>query len=92
MSYQIFDTGSSIRFISDDGFFFLMKHHIRSIRYVAENMLRIDTGCCMHNIYLQADHVSEPTTFGAEHLAGILNQWVTTFLQGYPDNGPGPIE
>jgi hypothetical protein len=92
MSYQIYDTGSSIRFVSDDGFFFLMKHHIKSIRYVQDNILRIDTGCCMQSIYLQADHVSDPGDGGAENLANILNQWMTNFLQGYPSVVEPPME
>lgn len=83
MSYQITDIGSSIRFNSEDGFFFLMKHHIKSIRHLRDNMICIDTGCCMHSIYLQADKVSEPSNLGAEQLAARLNNWMTTFLQGY---------
>ncbi|TXJ28229.1 MAG: hypothetical protein E6Q24_05465 [Chitinophagaceae bacterium] len=94
MSYQIYDTGSSLRFVNDDGFFYLMKHHISSIRYVPDNMLRIDTGsgCCMHSIYLQADHVIQPANWGAENLANTLNQWMTNFLQGYPNDDPPPLE
>ncbi|MBN8877065.1 MAG: hypothetical protein J0I32_05920 [Sphingobacteriales bacterium] len=92
MSYQIFDTGSSLRFVNDDGFFYLMKHHIRSIRYVPDNLLRIDTGCCMHSIYIQADHVTQPANWGAEDLASILNNWMTLFLQGYPPDITPPVE
>lgn len=80
MSYQIFDTGASMRFVSEEGFFFLMKNHVKSIQYVRDNMIRIDTGCCMHSIFLQAHHVSLPMNDGAEDLIQILNGWITTFL------------
>lgn len=83
MSYQISDTGASLRFISEAGFFFLMKHHIKSIQYIRENTIRINTGCCMHSIYLDADHVTLPVNDGAEHLVQLLNHWITIFLQGY---------
>jgi hypothetical protein len=91
MSYEITDTGASIRFISEEGFFYLMKHHIKSIQHVRENMVRIDTGCCLHSIFIQAKYVSIPVNFGGEHLAAVLNNWTTSFLKGFatpPDQGP----
>lgn len=92
MGYELFNTGASIRFVSDDGFFFLMKHHIKSIRYVRDNMIRIDTGCCMHSLYLQAHQVVYPGHDGAENLAMILNGWITGFLQHPPAPDPGQVE
>lgn len=93
MSYEIIDTGASIRFIGDEGFFYLMKHQIKSIQQVRDNMIRIDTGCCFHSVFIQAHHVTHPETYGAEHLAQLLNAWTSEFLQGYPSPpDPGPSE
>ncbi|NCT73992.1 MAG: hypothetical protein GXC78_05635 [Chitinophagaceae bacterium] len=95
MSYQIIDTGASIRFISDDGFFYLMKHQIKSIQTIRENIVRIDTGggCCMHSIFIQVESVISPPISGTEQLMQLLNEWTSDFLQGYPDPpDPGPIE
>ena len=92
MSYQIINTGASLRFISEGGFFFLMKHHIKSIQHIRENMIRINTGCCFHSIYINADQVSEPANGSGEELAATLNQWTTSFLQGYPNPAPGSLE
>ncbi len=85
MSYQITDTGASIRFANPDGFFYLLKHHIKGIRMVNYNMIRIDTGCCLHSIFIDASQVETPLNTGGEDLAGTLNDWLTTFLKGYPD-------
>lgn len=90
MSYQINDTGASLRFTSGDGFFFLMKHHIKAIRYVRDNMIKVDTGCCFGSLFIHANQVTVPVNTGADNLAQILNGWITNFLQGYPD--PGPVE
>lgn len=92
MSYEIINTGASLRFISEEGFFFLMKHHIKSIQHIRENVIRINTGCCIHSIYINADQVSQPATGSAEQLAETLNQWTTSFLQGYPPTIPGSLE
>lgn len=92
MSYQITNTGASLRFISGDGFFFLMKHHIKSIHHIRDSVIRINIGCCMHSIYIDADQVAEPATGSAEQLADTLNQWTTSFLQGYPPTIPGSLE
>lgn len=90
MSYNIQNTGASLRFTSDDGFFFLMKNDIRSIRFVRDDMIKIDTGCCFNSIFIYQHQVSSPCTADALQLASILNYWVTTFLQGYPE--PGAVE
>ncbi len=93
MSYNIQNTGASLRFTSDDGFFFLMKNDIRAIRHVREGMIKIDTGCCFNSIFIYQHNVLSPYSDDALHLATILNQWVTEFLQGYPDPPPvAPIE
>ena len=93
MSYNIQNTGASLRFTSDDGFFFLMKNDIKAIKYVREDMIKIDTGCCFNSIFIYQRQVSSPYAPDALSLATILNGWVTTFLQGYPDPPPaGPGE
>lgn len=46
----------------------------------------------MHSIYIDADQVAEPATGSAEQLADTLNQWTTSFLQGYPPTIPGSLE
>ena len=93
MSYNIEDTGASLRFTSDDGFFFLMKNDIKAIRFVRDDMIKIDTGSCFNSIFIYKSQVSAPSAVDALGLATILNEWVTSFLQGYPDPPPpGPIE
>ncbi|OJW31529.1 MAG: hypothetical protein BGO54_13790 [Sphingobacteriales bacterium 46-32] len=88
MSYQINDTGASLRFTSGDGFFFVMKHHIKAIRYVRDDMIKVDTGCCFDSLFIHASQVTIPDNTGANNLADILNGWTTQFLQGYPEPGP----
>ena len=85
---DIQDTGASLRFISDGGFFFLMKNDIKAIRFVRDNMIKIDTSCCFNSIFIYQHQVSSPFAFDALELATILNGWVTSFLQGYPDPPP----
>lgn len=92
MSYNIEDTGASLRFTSDDGFFFLMKNDIKAIRFVRDGMIKIDTGCCFNSIFIYQHQVSSPASGNALDLATILNQWVTVFLQGYPDPPTPPSE
>lgn len=92
MAYNIQNTGASLRFTSDDGFFFLMKNDIKAIKYVREDMIKIDTGCCFNSIFIYQRQVSSPASTNAIGLANILNQWVTSFLQGYPDPHEGSHE
>lgn len=88
MSYIIQNTGASLRFTSDDGFFFLMKNHIKAIQYVRDDMIKIDTSSCFNSIFIYKSQVSSPVAVTALELSTILNDWVTEFLKGYP-NTPG---
>lgn len=85
MSYQIIDTGASLRFVHEAGYFYIMKHHIKGIRQLRDDIIRIDTGCCLHSVFIHSDQVSEPVHADTQSLASILNTWITSFLQGYPD-------
>lgn len=84
MSYIIADTGASLRFTSNDGFFYLMKHDIKNISPVRDDLLKIDTGCCFNSIFIYASQVTQPFHMDGPHLVHILNTWITTFLQGFP--------
>ncbi len=95
MSYNIQNLGASLYFTStsNDGFFLLMKSDIKAIRFVRDDMIKIDTGCCFNSIFIYQHQVLSPFAMNALELTAILNQWLTTFLQGYP-NPPstGPAE
>ncbi len=92
MSYQITDTGASIRFVNDDGFFYLMKHDIKSISAIRDELLKIETGGCLHNLFINVGHVTEPAHTGPDNLANIMNLWITEFMRPPvpedPDSGP----
>lgn len=93
MSYIIQDTGASIRFTSSDGFFFLMKTDIKAIRFVRDDMIKIDTGCCFNSIFIYQSSVTVPVASSGLQLAGILNDWITVFLNGFQDTDyPGEAE
>jgi hypothetical protein len=93
MSYIIEDTGASIRFTGSDGFFFLMKTDIKSIRSIRDDMIKIDTGCCFTSIFIYPSSVTAPAASSALHLADILNNWITVFLNGFQDSdSPGEGE
>lgn len=76
MSYYIEDTGASLRFTSEDGFFFLMKKDINAIRFVRDGLIMVDTGCCFNNIFIYVHQVSSPLADDAEELANTLNSWM----------------
>jgi hypothetical protein len=79
MSYQIINTGSSLRFTSDDGFFFLLKHDIKAIKYVSDDLIKIETGFCCNGIFIYQSSVSIPFANNATELTAILSGWLKEF-------------
>lgn len=92
MSYQIFNTEASLRFTSDDGFFFLLKPEIKAIKYVSEDLIKIETGSCCNCIFIYQISVSVPFADNAMELAAILNEWLRGFSMQSQSPMPGIIE
>ncbi|MEO7982935.1 MAG: hypothetical protein ABI688_02525 [Bacteroidota bacterium] len=88
MSYQIYDTGTSIRFVRDGKESFVIKNTVTKISVIRENVIKIGTGSCLSSIYIRYQEVSIPFTFSVLELVNYLNTWITN-----ANNSPeGPSE
>lgn len=80
MSYQIFNSGASIRFTHPDGQVLILKQCIRQIAVIGDGIIKIDTGQMFRTIFFRHENVSVPVSGSADALATVLNNWITDCL------------
>jgi len=78
MFYQIVDNGGSIRIVGDQGGELLvMKRLIQRISVVREDMIEINTGDPLRNIFFRWAEVYDPQTGTALELRDFINSLIT---------------
>jgi hypothetical protein len=80
MSYQIFNSGASIRFTDPDGEVMIYKQTIRQIAVIGDGIIKIDTGEKFRTIFFRHENVSVPVSGSAVALTSVLNNWLTDCL------------
>jgi hypothetical protein len=78
MIYQIVDNGGSIRMVGDQsGELLLMKRQIQRISVIREDMIEINTGDPLRNIFFRWADVYDPQLGSALLLRDFINSLIT---------------
>jgi hypothetical protein len=85
MSYQIIDNTASIKFISDNGQFLLMKYAIERVAVVREDIIQVNTGNCSGNISFRHRSVSSPVSANALALVQLINSMLAPLIETPPN-------
>jgi len=73
MAYQIVDNGSSIFVFADHGELLIMKRSIQRISIVRDNIIEINTGGPLQNIFFRYEEVFAPQMPSAIELRDYIN-------------------
>ena len=73
MQYQITDNGASLKIVAGAIHQLVMKQAVKKISVIGSDIIKIDTGSVLTNIYINFNEVTVPVTASAEVLAQSLN-------------------
>jgi hypothetical protein len=77
MVYQIVDNGGSIRMVGEQGELLIMKRLIHRISVVRDDMIEINTGDPLRNIFFRWADVYDPQMDSALLLRDFINSLIT---------------
>lgn len=77
MTYQIFNQGSSIRVLADQGELLLLKQSIHRISVVRDDIVEINTGHPLRNIFIRFRDVTIPQLTSALDLQNFINNLIS---------------
>lgn len=77
MAYQIVDNGGSIRMVGDMGELLVMKRLIQRISVVRDDIIEINTGDPLRNIFFRWAEVYDPQTASAIELRDFIAGLIT---------------
>ena len=80
MTFQIFDTGASIKILSDWDIKMVMKSAIISVSVIKGDIIKIETANPLEAIYIRHRDVSIPATASPIILRDTLNTMVSNCL------------
>jgi hypothetical protein len=86
MSYEIYDNGASIKFVSGDEVFLLMKNAIKKISVIRRNYVKIEKKNCLESILFNYKDVFVPVTVSATALMNVINNWMIAIIQPPPND------
>ena len=86
MSYEIYDNGASIKFVSGDEVFLLMKNAIKKISVIRGDYVRIEKKNCSDSLLFNYKNVFVPVTVSALSLMNVINNWMITIIQPPPND------
>lgn len=77
MAYQIVDNGASIRVVGDQGELLILKRSILRISVTGDDMIEINTGGPLQNIFFRYVDVYDPVLDSALSLRDFINSLLT---------------
>ncbi len=77
MAYQIVDNGASILVVGDQGELLILKRSILRISVTGDDMIEINTGSPLQNIFFRYADVYDPVLDSALSLRDFINSLLT---------------
>jgi hypothetical protein len=78
MAYQILDAGVSIHFVWDLGELLVMKHDVKQVAVLRDDMLEIKVSGATRAIFFRYSDVTAPATDSAASLRDAINSMIAT--------------
>jgi hypothetical protein len=75
--YKITDDGASLRFVNGAKIKRISKHIVHSVAAVDLDVVKIDVGHPLRNLYLRKSKTQEPAVGNAEELCAAINAMIT---------------
>lgn len=75
--YKLTDDGASLRFEAGAKIKRLIKHQVHGVEAINTDVVKIDVGHPLRNLYLRKSAVQEPEVESAEDLCAAINEMIT---------------
>jgi hypothetical protein len=75
--YKLTDDGASLLFEAGTKTKRVLKHRVQGVEVIAADLVKIDVGHCLRNLYVRKSQVSQPAVATAEDLCEAINEMIT---------------